>query len=702
MKIWDSGALLRLTTFFESQKAFLAIRQGLTMMIPAIALGSFALMLKSLPIASYQAMLTTLFDGRLVELLDFIYGGTFQIFSVILAVTTSVSYAVVSKPADRTGRAIINDGFILATLTLISLMGYVGIQFEDFSVSDLGTTNTFMALLIALTTGWLYYKVRDSRLLRKLHRSDTDMGGLYALAVQSILPATAVVCVFAVCDQLFQQIFGVESLQDGLIVLMENVFQHISGSLPTGISILLSVHLMWFFGIHGSNVIDPVVQSHYTAVDGVTIYSKSFQDVFTIMGGCGASLALVLAILLFSRKRGMKNVAGLALPGVLFNISEVIVFGLPVIFNPIFFVPFVLSPILNMLVAYGATYAGLVPIVVNQVEWTTPVFLGGWQATGSLAGGFFQLALVVMDMCLYLPFIRMFERYNDQTMRRRLGTLVDLLREEEETVVTTSLLRREGNMGSVARTLANDLRAAIERRELYLLYQPQVDRDGRCLGAEALLRWEHPVVGYVYPPLIIRLARESDMLEALDRLIFDQAAAALAQVERTIDRTCEISVNITNTALRSASFETILDEAVERHGIHRERLWLEITEQDALFSSDEVAERVERLRAKGHRFLIDDFGMGHTSLHYLQGNDFTIVKLDGGITRDVVENARHQDILRSIVYLGQLLHFTTVAEFVETEAQTELLRSLGVDAFQGYYYSHPIPLSELLTWIEAH
>lgn len=703
MKRKDRNLLLNLIHFFEDNRALLAVRHGLTMMIPLIVLGSIALMLRNLPIAPYQALLPTLLDGHVVEVLDFIYGGSFQIFSVALAVTTSVSYASIRSEDRRSSRAVMNDCFILATLTLISLGGYLGIHLDTFTVSSLGTTSTLMALLISLISGWLYFEVRNLRIFRIFEPADADIDGLYYIAVRSIFPAAFVVIFFAVTNQLLKAAFHLDSLQDGLVILMDRLLSSFNGNFLSGLVTLLSIHSMWFFGIHGSNVLDPVIQEKFAAISGTTIFTKTFQDVFTIMGGCGASLGLVLAILLFSRKKTLKNVARLALPGVLFNINEVIIFGLPVILNPIFFLPFIATPILNYLVSYLATSAGLVPLVSQQVTWTTPIFLSGYQATGSLAGSLLQLFCLLMDMGIYLPFIRIFEAYSDQSMEKKVNKLVTIIQEEEAGLRSpVSITRREDLLGAVARSMVSDLKSAIARKELFLLYQPQVNKEAKCLGAEALLRWNHPIVGFVYPPLIIRLAKEGGFLSDLEKLIFDRAAHALSIISSQSDRPYKISVNITNESLCQEGFEKMIDDCVERYGISREQFWMEITEQDALSSSINIANRLQNLKDKGHHFLIDDFGMGHASIMYLQTNTFSIVKLDGAITRDVIDNKRHQDILRSIIYLGDLLQFTTVAEFVETKEQMELLKELGIDVFQGYYYSPPIPLEKLVEWMKSH
>ena len=137
-------------------------------------------------------------------------------------------------------------------------------------------------------------------------------------------------------------------------------------------------------------------------------------------------------------------------------------------------------------------------------------------------------------------------------------------------------------------------------------------------------------------------------------------------------------------------------------GISSKYLCLEITEQDALSSSDVVTDKIRNLKARGHRFLIDDFGMGHTSLMYLQTNYFDVVKLDGALTRDILTNERNRDIISSIVYLGKSLHFKIIAEYVETKEQRNKLKELGCDAFQGYLYSKPLEFDELIRWLEQH
>lgn len=692
--------LFTISNFFENTTVFMAVRQGLIMMIPLILAGSISLMLMSLPIATYQNILPGILNGKLLEVLEFIYAGTFKVFSVPMTVATSVSYTMLNHN-NKLEREVISDCFIVSIINLITFMGYIGVQFDDFSVQQLGTANTFMAIFIALLGSFMYFKIKKLKIFQ-LKRPETDVDGIYYNAISSIVPAIIVVVTFAFIDQLFKVIFNVDSIQQGLEIVIKKFLNILDSGIIEGIVILLLIHIMWFFGLHGSNILDSTMQQKYSAICSTEIYNKTFQDVFTILGGCGAVLGLVIAIILFSRKRVIKNIAKMAFPTVIFNISELIIFGLPIIFNPIFFIPYVIAPVVNFIISYGAIYSGLVPHVIQKVEWTSPIFLSGYQATGSIRGSILQLVCLIIDVLIYIPYVRLFEEHSDMQMKKQVQMLVKELQAEEDTNKITVLTARDDILGGVARRMAYDLKAAIEKNELFLVFQPQVNCNEKCIGAEALIRWVHPIVGFVYPPLIICLAKEMDMLSELEKYLFDAASNAISDIDKQIKEPFKISVNITNESLMWDDFEDNITKCIEKYHINRDKLWLEITEQDALSSSIDISNKLENLKKKGHKFLIDDFGMGHTSLLYLQTNHFEIVKLDGSLTKDIIDNDINGDIIKSIVYLGRSLNFKTIAEYVETKEQMEKLKEYGVDAFQGYYYSKPIKLDELIEWMKAH
>ena len=275
--------LFTISNFFENTTVFMAVRQGLIMMIPLILSGSISLMLMSLPIAAYQNILPGILNGKLLEVLEFIYAGTFKVFSVPMTVATSVSYTMINHN-NKLEREVISDCFIVSIINLITFMGYIGVQFDNFSVQQLGTANTFMAIFIALLGSFMYFKIKKLKIFQ-LKRPETDVDGIYYNAISSIVPAIIVVVTFAFADQLFKVIFNVNSIQQGLEIVIKKFLNILDSGIIEGIVILLLIHIMWFFGLHGSNILDSTMQQKYSAICSTEIYNKTFQDVFTILGG---------------------------------------------------------------------------------------------------------------------------------------------------------------------------------------------------------------------------------------------------------------------------------------------------------------------------------------------------------------------------------------------------------------------------------
>lgn len=258
-----------------------------------------------------------------------------------------------------------------------------------------------------------------------------------------------------------------------------------------------------------------------------------------------------------------------------------------------------------------------------------------------------------------------------------------------------NFLHRMDDTGMVTRMLLQELKIAIRQKDLFLLYQPQVDGEGKCIGAEALLRWKHPEYGFIYPPLIIYLAKEGNILPELERMLFDTAIRAIKQVSDSCGEDFKISVNITAHSL-DWEIEEYIEQKLKEYRVSANYLWIEITEQDMLTNSDMVIRKISRLKEAGHKLLIDDFGMGHTSLIYLESDHFDVVKLDGSLVRDIIKKKTNQKIVSSVIELAKKLNVKVVAEYVETEEEYNLLKDMGCDWYQGYLFSKPIPLEEFI------
>ena len=203
-------------------------------------------------------------------------------------------------------------------------------------------------------------------------------------------------------------------------------------------------------------------------------------------------------------------------------------------------------------------------------------------------------------------------------------------------------------------------------------------------------------------PLVIALAEEAGIAEELGFVILQQACTDLNTLDKLFGHSLHVAVNITATQLENEQCVERLQNLLQQYDFSPEKLCLELTEQTALSSSPAITQRIKAIRNLGVNIVIDDFGMGHNSLIYLQNNQFDMVKLDGGLVKNIMTNQRCQDIIASILYLSKSLRFQVLAEFVETLEQKETLEHLGCTNYQGYLYSPAIPLPELTTYIQVH
>lgn len=353
------------------------------------------------------------------------------------------------------------------------------------------------------------------------------------------------------------------------------------------------------------------------------------------------------------------------------------------------------------MIAFGATYIGLIPPVTHTVPWSTPVFLSGYIGTGSMSGSLLQLVMIAIGVAVYVPFLRVNEAAQRKNAEEQIHNVIRMIQEKEDLNEGYDLLSKPDQTGQICRMLQQDLKNAIRNKELYLLLQPQVDDKGKCIGGEALLRWKHPFYGMIYPPLILYLAKEGNLLEELEKLIIDQTVSAIADINRKCGSDFKISMNLTAKSLLW-DVEKYIDKAMKEKNVPASQLWLEITEQDVLTKSSTVIEKLNYLKSQGHVMMIDDFGMGHTSILYLQSSSFEVIKLDGSLVKNILNNTTDQQIVSSIVTLADKLGIQIIAEYVENEEQRDRLLELGCKFYQGYLYEKPVPLDEFINYMGNH
>lgn len=251
--------------------------------------------------------------------------------------------------------------------------------------------------------------------------------------------------------------------------------------------------------------------------------------------------------------------------------------------------------------------------------------------------------------------------------------------------------------------MANELRQAIQGKQLNLHFQPQIDSNLKVSGAEALLRWNNPTYGNISPGLFVPLAEKIGFIKQLGGWVLEQSCIELSrwsQVEHM--RELKLAVNISPMQFQQPDFTETVLSALKASGAPPERLKLELTESMLVNDLTDVNRKIASLKDIGIAVSLDDFGTGYSSLNYLKRLSLDQLKIDQSFVRDMLTDAHGAAIARTIVTLGHSLGLEVIAEGVETLGQQEFLQDIGCLAFQGYLYSRPIPAHDFESFARLH
>jgi diguanylate cyclase (GGDEF)-like protein/PAS domain S-box-containing protein len=289
----------------------------------------------------------------------------------------------------------------------------------------------------------------------------------------------------------------------------------------------------------------------------------------------------------------------------------------------------------------------------------------------------------------------------DEIVRNATAAMHRAKREGRDTF---QFYRREMNEGAADRLRTETaLRLALDRRELLLYYQPQVDlATGAILGAEALVRWDRPGVGLLRPAQFIPIAEERGLMASLGRYVLGEALRQMQEWDAQGLVPITVAVNISGDEFLQPGFVDHIESEVRRHGIDPRRLELELTESIAVADVEHTTDALGRLHRLGVRLSLDDFGTGYSSLSYLSRFPIDRIKIDQSFIRDMNSRPGSIQIVRAIVALAKSFAMKVIAEGVETEEQLAALRIEHCDEIQGYLAGKPVAPSEfssvLRTW----
>ena len=251
--------------------------------------------------------------------------------------------------------------------------------------------------------------------------------------------------------------------------------------------------------------------------------------------------------------------------------------------------------------------------------------------------------------------------------------------------------------------LMSDLEKGISEGQFEVYYQPKysIQAEKDCLtSAEALVRWKHPELGTINPDTFISVFEKNGMIQKLDHYVWRKAARQVADWKERFGVTIPVSVNVSRVDLLEPDFVETVCRIVKEANISSSEYMIEVTESAYTEDSQNIIDVVGQLRCLGFHIEMDDFGTGYSSLNMISSLPFDVLKLDMGFVRHIHEDSKALRMVEIVMEIAQMLGVKTVAEGVELEAQYELLRKLGVDLIQGYYYSRPVTAVDFEAFIK--
>lgn len=252
--------------------------------------------------------------------------------------------------------------------------------------------------------------------------------------------------------------------------------------------------------------------------------------------------------------------------------------------------------------------------------------------------------------------------------------------------------------------LISDIDWALEENQFRVFYQPKYNISGnepKLVSVEALTRWYHPEFGMISPGEFISLFEDNGLIQKLDRYVWNIAARQMKNWKVTFGIDLPVSVNVSRVDAFNPRLGDILNDITERNGLENEKLLLEITESAYTDNSQQIIDTVVELRKQGYRIEMDDFGSGYSSLNMLTTLPIDALKLDMSFIRNICNDQKDCRLVGIMIEIARLLEVPAIAEGVETKEQMELLKELGCDIIQGYYFSRPLSAEDISALLMA-
>lgn len=478
----------------------------------------------------------------------------------------------------------------------------------------------------------------------------------------------------------------------------------------------LARDLFWLLGINGhyvfqnidssmlANTFQNIADWHAGKAD-LNVVSNTFYDTWVASGGCGCTLSLVLCMLV-SRQRSYRKLLRAVLPLAILNMNEPLVFGIPIILNPVMLIPFLMTPAMSYTVAYIATVLGVVPHIQTVVGWSTPPLLNIWLATnGSISAVILHAFIIIFGAFLYYPFLMVMESRSSHVLSIPNLKNLDLLACDSVPMNAAKDATRYTHLQEMAEHFAaREQISELQNSGKFILYfQPQVRlHDKRITAIEVLLRHQS-YSGAIKPPVFLKYYERLGLMAEVDYWVLENAVNYVRDNMSHL-RELTLAINISPQTLADYRLMSIIEQVLEKPLPEGWKLEFEITESQQLHNPEHVIEMINWLRTRNIKIALDDFGSGYATLAYLNQFSLDKIKLDRSLLQ-VLTTFNNPTFFSKVVELCHYEKTSLLAEGIETEEEYAKVKDAGVEYAQGFLFYRPLPGDEvchILTNQQAH
>lgn len=393
-----------------------ALKSAFISLIPFLIVGSFFLLLTNFPVSGYSEFMASLLGKGTLDKLNYGIDVSYGLMTLLVIVIFSRELVEKLKLSQSTAILPIAVFFLVLPTTLTTDAGEVISGF--YSRGSFGSQSMFLGIIITVVTIKLVQLLENRTFTIKMPDSVPPE---IAKSFKSLIPILLVLLFWIVVKTLFESThyrtaghFISVMLQEPLLYLGNSIFSQLIAE--------MLISLFWFFGIHGDSIVTSVMGPVWqtlsaqnlaetqAGVAATNIITQQFRDVYLIAGGTGFTGALLIGIFLVAKSKRLKQLSKLAAPAAIFNINEPIIFGLPIVLNPLMLIPFLLTPVVLCTLTYIVIYIGWVPPTSGiSIPWTTPIFISGFLTTG-ISGVVLQGVNLIIATVIYIPFIKVLDK----------------------------------------------------------------------------------------------------------------------------------------------------------------------------------------------------------------------------------------------------------------------------------------------------